>query len=58
MKILTTPRTFRIAQKRSYTSSQDMRVERPGGSWEMPVWENDQKVGHWLMYQFDPDARD
>ncbi|TVY15461.1 hypothetical protein LARI1_G008752 [Lachnellula arida] len=53
-----TPKTFRIFQKTSYSYSQDRSPEEPIGSWETAVWENGKKIGYWLMYQFDPDARD
>ncbi|TVY92526.1 hypothetical protein LAWI1_G005739 [Lachnellula willkommii] len=53
-----TPKTFRIFQKTSYSYSQGRSFEEPIGSWETPVWENGKKIGYWLMYQFDPDARD
>lgn len=57
-KMSATPKTFKIVQKKSYSSSQDGRFERPNGSWETPIWDKGKLIGYWLMYQFDPDFQD
>ncbi|KAG8167169.1 hypothetical protein KVR01_002858 [Diaporthe batatas] len=48
------PRLFKISKRRPRRELMGFPDDTPSGSWESPIWEDGEIIGHWLNYQFDP----